>query len=94
MKLKLLGLLLLIPVFFVAGKLAGNYLDDAMSANRDKPLLELQAQQEKEFAEFKQRQAEKLAADNERTAEQCRILTEGVKALPPEYWQARQREAE
>jgi hypothetical protein len=79
MKLRLLGLLVLIPVFVVAGKLAGSSLDSMTAANRDKPLLELQAQHAKEFAEFQHRQAEKLAADNERTAEQCRLLTEAVR---------------
>ena len=37
MKLRLLGLLLLLPAVYCGGKLAGNYLDEAMSANRDKP---------------------------------------------------------
>jgi hypothetical protein len=82
----LVPLLLLFPAFYCGGKLARNYLEDTITANRDKPLLALQAQQEKEFELFKQRQAKKLAADNERTAEQCRSILAALNEVHPDYW--------
>lgn len=45
----LVPLLLLLPAVYCGGKLAGNCLEKTIAANRDRPLLELQAQQAKEL---------------------------------------------
>jgi hypothetical protein len=90
----MIPLLLLLPAFYCGGKVIGNYLEYKRAEIAGRPLREQQAQHAKELEAFKQAQAEKLAADNARTAEQCRRITEVLKALPPEYWEARKAYAQ